>query len=287
VEVKMNIDIAFIGGTGLYSAEEMENVSTVSIETPFGSPSGEIAVGEMSGRKCAFLPRHGVGHTVSPTNVNSRANIYALKTLGVTNIISISAVGSLREDIKPLDIVIPDQIFDRTTLRPNTFFDNIGVHVSFAEPFCKSISQVLYNTAQDIGGCVKMGGTYICIEGPQFSTRAESNAYRQMGFDIIGMTGIPEAKLAREAEICYGMLTTVTDYDVWREDTVSTEMVITNVAKNEKITKKIIKKVVEQLPATDETCACRHALRNAIVTNLDSVSNDVKQRLQLLIGSYL
>ncbi len=283
----MSVDIAFIGGTGIYSAEEMENVSKVSIQTPFGSPSGEITVGEISGRKCAFLPRHGVGHTISPTKVNSRANIYALKKLGVTNIISISAVGSLREDIKPLDIVIPDQIFDRTKFRPHTFFDDIAVHVSFAEPFCKGVSQALYSTVQDISDRVKIGGTYICIEGPQFSTRAESNAYRRMGFDIIGMTGIPEAKLAREAEICYGMLTTVTDYDVWREDEVSIEMVINNVLKNEKITKEIIKKVVQTLPATDETCACRNALRNAIASNLADVSDDVKQRLQLIIGPYL
>lgn len=283
----MSVEIGFIGGTGIYSAEEMENVSKVSIKTPFGSPSGEITVGELSGRKCAFLPRHGVGHTISPTKVNSRANIYALKKLGVTNIISISAVGSLREDIKPLDIVIPDQIFDRTKFRPHTFFDDIAVHVSFADPFCKGVSHALYSTAQEVVGSVKLGGTYICIEGPQFSTRAESNTYRRMGFNIIGMTGIPEAKLAREAEMCYGMVATVTDYDVWHEEEVSSEMIINNVLKNETITKEIIKNVVKTLPATDATCACRNALKNAIVSNLADVSDDVKLKLQLIIGPYL
>jgi len=283
----MNVEIAFIGGTGMYSSEEMVNARSVSIQTPFGNSPCEMIVGEISGKDCAFLPRHGVGHTISPTNVNSRAAIYALKTLGVTNIVSISAVGSLQEHIRPLDIVIPSQIYDRTKFRPNTFFDDIVVHVNFADPFCKSISEALHNVALDLGCNLRMGGTYICIEGPQFSTRAESGVYRQMGFDIIGMTGIPEAKLAREAEICYGTLTTVTDYDVWHEGGISAEMIVNNVRKNDEITQKIIKNVIEKLPATDETCGCQNALKKAIMTNLDDIPNEVKQRLQPIIGRYL
>jgi len=283
----MNVEIAFIGGSGIYSSEAMTSVCSVSVKTPFGNSSSGMIVGEISDRRCAFLPRHGIGHTICPTNVNSRADIYALKTLGVTNIISISAVGSLQENIRPLDIVIPTQIYDRTKFRPNTFFDDIVVHVNFADPFCKSITEVLHEVVLDIGCNVKMGGTYICIEGPQFSTRAESGVYRHLGFDIIGMTGIPEAKLAREAEICYGTLTTVTDYDVWHEGGISAEMILNNVRKNDEITRKIIKNVVEKLPATDETCACRNALKKAIMTDLDNIPNEVKQRLQPIIGRYL
>ena len=192
----MNVEIAFIGGTGMYSSEEMANACTVSLQTPFGNSSCEMIVGEISGKRCAFLPRHG--RTDPPNERKLTGSIqYALKTLGVTNIVSISAVGSLQENIRPLDIVIPSQIYDRTKFRPNTFFDDIVVHVNFADPFCNSISEALHRVVLDIGCNVRMGGTYICIEGPQFSTRAESGVYRQMGFDIIGMTGIPEAKLAR------------------------------------------------------------------------------------------
>jgi 5'-methylthioadenosine phosphorylase len=233
------------------------------------------------------LARHGEGHRFSPSHVNYRANIYALKTLGAVNVVAISAVGSLKEDIKPLSIVIPDQIFDRTTLRSNTFFDDICVHIGMADPFCESLSHVLWQAAQRVGCSIKKGGTYVCIEGPQFSTRAESNAYRHMGFDIIGMTAIPEAKLAREAEMCFSMLGTVTDYDVWREDPVTIETVISNVKKNSANTQKIIRELVARLPPKDDECACRHALKDAFVTNLEIVSDETLEKLRPIIGNYI
>jgi 5'-methylthioadenosine phosphorylase len=283
----MNAEIAFIGGSGFYDPNLLEGSTTVAINTPFGPPSGEITIGQIGGKACAFLARHGPGHRFSPTRVNYRANIYALKTLDVTNVIAISAVGSLKEDIKPLQIVIPDQIFDRTTLRLNTFFEDICVHVSFADPFCRDLSCELWRAAQQAGCDVTRGGTYICIEGPQFSTRAESNAYRHMGFDVIGMTAMPEAKLAREAEMCFSILATVTDYDVWRDEEVTIETVISNVAKNEASTKDIVRRVVPRLPVTDGTCECRHALKDAIATNKEAISQEVLQRLHPLIGHYL
>jgi 5'-methylthioadenosine phosphorylase len=207
--------------------------------------------------------------------------------LGTINVVAISAVGSLKEDIKPLSIVIPNQIFDRTTLRSNTFFDDICVHIGMADPFCEALSQVLWQTAQRSGCSINKGGTYVCIEGPQFSTRAESNAYRHMGFDIIGMTAMPEAKLAREAEMCFSMLGTVTDYDVWREEEVTIETVISNAEKNAANTQKIIQEVVTHLPTKDDECACRYALKDAFVTNLEIVSDETLVRLRPLVGKYL
>jgi 5'-methylthioadenosine phosphorylase len=283
----MNAEIALIGGTGVWDSALIENASAVSISTPFGPPSSPIVLGQVQGRACAFLARHGPGHCFPPSRVDYRANIYALKTLGVTTIIAISAVGSLKEDIKPLDIVIPDQIYDRTKLRSNTFFEDICVHVSFADPFCADISESLRQATQNVGCNLKLGGTYVCIEGPQFSTRAESNVYRRMGFDVIGMTAMPETKLAREAEICFGMLATVTDYDVWREQEVTIETVISNVKKNEENTRKIIKEVVPCLPETGEACECRHALRDAIVTSREVIPDTVKERLGPLIEKYV
>jgi 5'-methylthioadenosine phosphorylase len=283
----MNAEVAFIGGSGFYDADLLEDSVTVAINTPFGPPSGEITVGRIGGKACAFLARHGPEHRFSPTSVNYRANVYALKTLGATNVVAISAVGSLKEEIKPLQIVIPDQIFDRTTLRSNTFFEDICVHVSFADPFCGDLSRELWHAAQQAGCDVMRGGTYICIEGPQFSTRAESNAYRHMGFDVIGMTAMPEAKLAREAEMCFSMLATVTDYDVWRDEEVTIETVISNVAKNEASTKKIVRKVVPHLPVADGTCKCKHALKDAIATNKEAISQETLQMLHPLIGNYL
>ena len=283
----MNAEIGLIGGTGVYDPALIENASVVSISTPFGSPSSPIILGQVRGRACAFLARHGGGHCFPPSRVDYRANIYALKTLGVTKIIAISSVGSLKEGIKPLDIIIPDQVYDRTKLRSNTFFEDICVHVSFADPFCEDISETLHQAAQSVGCNSKLGGTYICIEGPQFSTRAESDVYRSMGFDVIGMTAIPETKLAREAEICFGMLATVTDYDVWREQDVTIETVISNVKKNEENTRKIIKEVVPNLPKTEEACECRHALRDAIVTSRDVIPDAVKEKLRPLIEKYV
>ena len=283
----MNAEIAFIGGSGFYDPNLLEESMTVEINTPFGAPSGEITIGRIGGKACAFLARHGPEHRFSPTRVNYRANIYALKTLGVTNVIAISAVGSLKEEIKPLQIVIPDQIFDRTTMRLNTFFEDICVHVSFADPFCRDLSHELWEAAQQTGCDVTRGGTYICIEGPQFSTRAESNAYRHMGFDVIGMTAMPEAKLAREAEMCFSILASVTDYDVWRDEEVTIETVISNVAKNEASTKDVIRRVVPHLPVTDGICECKHALKDAIVTNKEAISQEILKRLHPLIGHYL
>ncbi|MGZ4894408.1 MAG: S-methyl-5'-thioadenosine phosphorylase [Halobacteriota archaeon] len=287
MDVEMNADVAFIGGSGFYNPDLVEDPTTVAVKTPFGSPSSDIVLGQIGETTCAFLARHGAGHRFSPSRVNYRANIYALKTLGAVNVVAISAVGSLKEDIKPRSIVIPDQIFDRTKLRANTFFDDICVHIGMADPFCGDLSFVLSQAAQRVGCSFKKGGTYVCIEGPQFSTRAESNAYRHMGFDIIGMTAMPEAKLAREAEMCFSMLGTVTDYDVWREDEVTIETVISNVKKNSASTQKIIQEVVAYLPQKDDGCACRHALKDAFVTSLEIVTDETLEKLGPLVGKYL
>jgi 5'-methylthioadenosine phosphorylase len=283
----MNAELAFIGGSGFYNPDILEDPTTVAVKTPFGPPSSDIVLGRIGGKACAFLARHGVGHRFSPSRVNYRANVYALKALGAVNVIAISAVGSLKEKIKPLAIVIPDQIFDRTRLRSNTFFEDICVHIGFADPFCLDLSHALWQAAQQVGCSIEKGGTYICIEGPQFSTRAESNAYRRMGFDVIGMTALPEAKLVREAEMCFSMLATVTDYDVWREEEVTIETVISNVKKNAASTQRIIQEVVSHLPVKDGTCECRHALKDAIVTNPEAISAETLEKLRPLVGKYL
>ncbi|MGZ4847348.1 MAG: S-methyl-5'-thioadenosine phosphorylase [Halobacteriota archaeon] len=283
----MKAEIAFIGGTGFYNPDLLEDATTLAIGTPFGPPSSDIIVGLVEGKACAFLARHGAGHRFSPSRINYRANIYALKSLGITTVIAISAVGSLSEKIRPLEMVIPDQLFDKTALRSNTFFEDICVHVSFADPFCHDLSKELYRAAQRVGCRVTKGGTYICIEGPQFSTRAESNAYRHMGFDIIGMTALPEAKLAREAEMCFSMLATVTDYDVWREEEVTIETVINNVKRNAASTQRIIQEVVPHLPITNSACQCRHALKDAIVTSPEAISDEVFEKLRPIVGKYL
>ena len=283
----MNAEVAFIGGSGFYNPDLLEDPTTVVVETPFGPPSSDIVLGHIGGKACAFLARHGVGHRFSPSRINYRANIYALKALGAANVVAISAVGSLKEKISPLTTVIPDQIFDRTRVRSNTFFDDICVHIGFADPFCRGLSHALWQAAQKVGCRIEKGGTYVCIEGPQFSTRAESNAFRRMGFDIIGMTAIPEAKLAREAEMCFSMLATVTDYDVWREEGVTIETVMNNVKKNAASTQKIIQEVVSHLPVEDVTCECRHALRDAIVTGPEAISAETREKLRLLVGKYL
>lgn len=281
--------IGIIGGSGLYEIDGLEEVRAISVSTPFGDPSDEIVTAKLAGQRVAFLPRHGRGHRVSPSEVNARANIFALKSIGVERIISVSAVGSLKEELAPMHLVIPDQIFDRTKARPSTFFgQGLVVHVGFAEPFCPRMNELAHAAAISAGATVHRGGTYVCIEGPQFSTKAESNVYRQLGIDIIGMTALPEAKLAREAEICYTTLAFVTDYDVWHEaeGPVTVEMVIANLLKNTALAKRILKYMVPALPKARE-CACGSALANAIITQREMIPEKVKRDLAPLIGRYV
>ena len=281
--------IAIIGGSGLYDMDGLQDTHSLALTTPFGDPSDEIVVARLNGRRVAFLPRHGRGHRVSPTEVNSRANIYALKTLGVEHIVSVSAVGSLRQDVAPLHAVIPDQLIDRTKLRPSTFFGGgLVAHVGFADPFCPNLSKHLFDSARTCGATVHQGGTYVCIEGPQFSTKAESRVYRQLGADIIGMTALPEAKLAREAEICYATLAFVTDYDVWHETTepVTVEMIVGNLLKNVRLAKRIIRDVVSQI-GEERNCPCANALENSIITARDRIPVRVKEDLAPILGRYV
>jgi len=283
------VSIGVIGGSGIYEMEALTDVSEVRIKTPFGDPSDVIIIGTLAGRRIGFLPRHGRGHRIMPHELNSRANIYALKTLGVERIISVSACGSMRADYAPRDIVIPDQLFDRTKARPNSFFgDGLVVHIGMAEPFCPELSQMLYRAVQETGATVHQGGTFIVIDGPQFSTKAESRIYRQWGVDIIGMTAIPEAKLAREAEICYACMAHVTDYDVWHEteEPVSVEMLIENLTANAAVTKRAIEVLVSMIPPTRE-CGCGSALASSIITNRDLIPQRVKRDLAPLIGKYI
>jgi len=284
------INMGVIGGSGLYQMEGLEEIETRQIPTPFGLPSDDIVIGRFEGRNIAFLPRHKRGHCIMPSEVNSRANIYALKSLGVERIIGVSAVGSLKEEIKPLDILIPDQLFDRTkATRHHTFFGEGAVgHISFADPYCTELSKLLFDAGKELGYSIHQGGIYLCMEGPQFSTRAESNIYRKWGCDIIGMTNLPEAKLAREAEICYATLALVTDYDVWHEaeEDVSIEMVINNLMKNVEHAKQIIKKVLLQIPDTRQ-CPCSTALKDGIITKPDLIPQTTKEKLKLLIQEYL
>ncbi len=283
----MHADIAIIGGRGVYDASMLDNVKDVEIDTPFGKPSDAITIGSFGETNVAFLPRHGKGHRISPSKLNSRANILALRKLGVKRIISASAVGSLKLELKPLDIVIPDQIFDRTRIRESTFFeDGIVVHIGFADPFCPEMSAVLSDVADELGYTAHKKGTYVCMEGPQFSTRAESKVYQKFGFDIIGMTALPEAKLAREAEICYSMLATVTDYDVWHEEDVTIETVIQNAMKNEEAVRNIIRAAIPRI-SLDRTCVCSNALKGAILTAQDKIPVETKRKLNDLIGKYL
>jgi 5'-methylthioadenosine phosphorylase len=269
--------------------EALTDIEEVKPQTPFGEPSDAIVIGMLSGQRVAFLPRHGRGHRISPTELNSRANIFALKSLGVERIISISACGSLREDYAPRHIVIPDQLFDRTRQRPLSLFGGgLVVHISFAEPFCPDLSQALYEAAKATGAAVHKGGAFVTIEGPRFSTKAESNVFRQWGMDIIGMTAVPEAQLAREAEICYATMAHVTDYDVWHEteETVTVEAVVKNLLANAGVAKQAIQNLVPML-SEERTCACHHALRDAIITNRNAIPEQVKKNLELLVGKYL
>jgi len=285
--------IAVIGGSGLYSMEGMTDVEEVAIQTPFGDPSDVITVGKVEGVSMAFLPRHGRGHRISPTEIPVRANVWSLKSLGVEWVISVSAVGSLREHIAPRDLVIPDQLFDRTRSRVNTFFEGgIVVHCPFAEPFCPTLSKLLLDSAHELGDVkVHEGGTYVCIEGPLFSTKAESRTYRSWGMDIIGMTALPEAKLAREAELCYAIIACVTDYDVWHEseESVTVEMVISNLSANVANAQRILRRVAQKIPAdrSANTCDCPSALATAILTDRSKIPAEVKEKYSLLVGKYL
>ena len=283
----MQADIAVIGGTGVYDTAMLDNVQEVEIDTPFGKPSDAITIGSFGEINVAFLPRHGKGHRISPSELNSRANILALKKLGVKRIISASAVGSLKLEHAPLDIVIPDQIYDRTRMRDSTFFEEgIVVHTGFADPFCPEMSSMIARITRKLGYSVHEKGTYVCMEGPQFSTRAESRVYQALGFDIIGMTALPEAKLAREAEICYSMIATVTDYDVWHETDVNIETVISNAMKNEDAVRKIIKEIIPGISG-ERNCVCSNALAGAIVTAPDKIPVETKRKLSDLIHKYL
>jgi 5'-methylthioadenosine phosphorylase len=281
--------IGIIGGSGLYDMAELSDRSEQVIHTPFGDPSGPFVVATLRGRRVAFLARHGVGHRLLPSELNFRANIYAFKTLGVEWILSASAVGSLREDYKPLDLVVPDQFFDRTRGRVSTFFgEGLVGHVAFAHPFCGPLSGLLASSAGEAGATVHRGGTYVCMEGPQFSTIAESESYRKAGFDIIGMTNLQEAKLAREAEICYATLALVTDYDCWHQDhaSVTVDMVIANLLQNARTAQQVIANAVAKLPI-DRTCECARALASAIITRPEHVPAATKTKLQPIVGKYL
>ncbi len=281
--------IAIIGGSGLYEMEGLTDVESVDIDTPFGRPSDAITLGTLEGARVAFLPRHGQGHRFNPSHIPVQANIYALKTLGVERIISVSAVGSLKEEFEPQHLVVPNQLIDRTRNRSNTFFENdMVVHIAFADPFCAHTSHMVVHAAQDLGVNVHPGGTMVVMEGPAFSTRAESFMYRSWGADLIGMTALPEAKLAREAEICYATMAWITDYDCWRQggETVTVEMIIGNLLKNVAASKDLLRNLIPRLNGPRE-CPCATALKDAIITPQDRVPAELKRKLAPITGRYL
>jgi 5'-methylthioadenosine phosphorylase len=281
--------IAVIGGTGLYDIEGLAEIKEVRPETPFGKPSDSILVGKLGGVGVAFLPRHGRKHTISPTNVPSRANIYALKTLGVEFIISSNSCGSFKEELKPGHLLVPDQIIDRTRQRQSTFFDGeIVAHIQFADPFCPVLGKIVYEAAKEAGAIVHKGGTFIAMEGPAFSTRAESRLYKAWGADVLGMTVLPEAKLAREAEICYASIACITDYDSWHEtnEAVSVEVILTTMRNNIDLAKKTIKLAAGRVPEKRD-CPCATALGPALVTDLSLATEEQRKKLDLIIGKYI
>src|SRR6187401_2365647 len=284
----MNVEIGIIGGSGLYDMAELTGREEKKITTPFGEPSGPYVVGTIGGKRVAFLARHGAGHTILPSELNFRANIYGFKTLGVERILSASAVGSLKQEYKPLDIVVPDQFYDRTKGRISTFFGRgLVAHVAFAHPICGDLSAIAADSAEAVGATVHRGGTYVNMEGPQFSTLAESRLYRSWGMDVIGMTNLQEAKLAREAEICYATLALVTDYDCWHpdHDSVTVDLIIANLMQNAVTAQKTIAEAVARLPDT-RTCACRDALATAIITQQPLWPEQTKKDLAPIIGKY-
>ena len=282
--------IGIIGGSGFYQMEGLTDIEEIEIETPFGKPSDALILGNLDGKPVAFLPRHGVGHRILPSEINVRANIYALKSLGVEWLIAVSAVGSLKQEIAPRHFVVPDQLYDHTKHRESTFFgDSIAAHVSLAHPFCSQLSAFLSTGATEVGATVHNGGTYICMEGPAFSTQAESNVYRSFGFDIIGMTAAQEAKLAREAEICYAVLACSTDYDCWHpeHDNVTTEMILDNVRFNVETSKKTVRSAITKIPEGQRNCACSTALQYALATHPDKITPAKRHQLKLLLDKYL
>ncbi|MEA5078840.1 MAG: S-methyl-5'-thioadenosine phosphorylase [Anaerolineaceae bacterium] len=281
--------LGVIGGSGLYNFPALENVEHFYPETPFGKPSAPLALGRIAGRRVAFLARHGIGHVFNPSEVNYRANIWAMKMAGVERLVSVSACGSLREDFVPGEIVIPDQLFDYTKDRKRSFFeDGMVVHIGTGEPFCKELSTILYQTVTAHGTNAHLGGSLLTIEGPRFSTKAESNVFRAWGMSLIGMTTSPEAFLAREAEICYAVMAHVTDYDVWHitEEPVSVDMVVKTLHQNTEVAQNTILSLVENLPEQD-TCTCHSALENSIITNRNAIAPEAKKRLGLLVDKYL
>ncbi len=281
--------IGIVGGSGLYKMDELKNVEKIALETPFGEPSGKYVLGTLEGKRVAFLARHGTGHRILPSELNFRANIYGFKLLGVEFILSASAVGSLKEGIPPLDVVIPDQFIDRTRGRVSTFFGSgLAAHVGFAHPFCSILSEKLCESGKTVGASVHKGGTYVCMEGPQFSTLAESNLYRSWGADVIGMTNLQEAKLAREAEICYSTMALVTDYDCWHEEEedVTVEAIIENLQKNAETAKKTMIETIKTLPF-ERTCECATALQFGIITDRSHIPEEVRRDLDPIIGKYL
>ncbi len=281
--------IGIIGGSGLYDMPGLMDRTEVAVETPFGSPSDNFIIGTLSGTRVAFLPRHGRGHRLMPSELNFRANIYAMKLLGVERILSVSAVGSLKEELAPLDIVLPDQFLDRTRGRISTFFGNgLVAHIAFGDPICPDLLEQVHVAAQKAGIPAKKGGVYVCMEGPAFSTRAESNLYRSWGMDVIGMTNLQEAKLAREAEICYVTLALVTDYDCWHEthETVSADLIIANLQKNCRAAQAIIAQTVKDFNF-ERKCQCGEALKYSLITDAAAIPAEVKARLDCIIGKYL
>lgn len=285
------VNIGIIGGSGLYQMPELQNVREVPVDTPFGKPSDAFIVGELDGVKVAFLPRHGRGHKLLPTELPFRANIYAMKLLGIEYILSVSAVGSLQEQYAPTDMVVPDQFFDRTRARAkeSTFFgEGIVGHVTFAHPVCNELGDILEESCKTVGVNVHRGGTYLCMEGPAFSTKAESNVYRQWGMDIIGMTNLQEAKLAREAEIAYATLALVTDYDCWHEghDDVTVDMVIEYLNKNVRNAQLVLKEAVKRVAEKQTPNQYRDAIKNAIFTSPDLWPEEAFEKLEAIIGKY-
>ena len=282
-------EIGIIGGSGLYAMPGLTNVREEKITTPFGEPSDAFVLGDLEGRKVAFLARHGRGHRILPSELNFRANIYAMKALGVDRILSVSAVGSLKEEHKPTDFVIPDQFIDRTFARVSTFFGGgIVAHIAFGDPVCSTVAGAFKKACDSVGVVGKSGGTYVCMEGPQFSTRAESNLYRSWGADVIGMTNLQEAKLAREAEICYATMAMVTDYDCWHEghDDVTVDQVVAVLHQNAENAAKVVKTAVAAMPS-ERTCGCGDALKFAILTDRKAIPAEARERLSLLLDKYL
>jgi 5'-methylthioadenosine phosphorylase len=285
----MSVQIGIIGGSGLYDMDELADRDEVRLTTPFGDPSGPYVTATLRGRRVAFLARHGAGHHILPSELNFRANLFGFKLLGVERIFSASAVGSLKEKYQPLDVVVPDQFFDRTRGRAGTFFGRgIAGHVSFAHPVCGELSRIAFEAAVSVGSRAHWGGTYVCIEGPQFSTLTESNLYRAWGMDVIGMTNLQEAKLAREAEICYTTIALVTDYDCWHpeHDQVTVEMIVSNLLKNAETAQRLVAEAVAHVPS-ERGCPCTSALASAIITSPDAIPEATRRDLAPIIGKYV